>query len=161
MGLHRAHRDRMISIHAPLAGSDKDNTNDGQRTIHFNPRSPCGERQVCANHSTCSAEFQSTLPLRGATTSTPTTARTSRFQSTLPLRGATSGRSPVRRGFDFNPRSPCGERPVTPSRKIPLISYFNPRSPCGERHFVLRLNTKNRIISIHAPLAGSDNRSCP
>ena len=33
---------------------------------------------------------------------------------------------------DFNPRSPCGERPLSP---VPLRGSrnFNPRSPCGER----------------------------
>ena len=33
---------------------------------------------------------------------------------------------------DFNPRSPCGERPYAkPSN--PRAWNFNPRSPCGER----------------------------
>ena len=33
---------------------------------------------------------------------------------------------------DFNPRSPCGERPRRSSLR-PRGCYFNPRSPCGER----------------------------
>ena len=35
-------------------------------------------------------------------------------------------------GYDFNPRSPHGERRPKP-RKTPTIVYFNPRSPHGER----------------------------
>ena len=34
---------------------------------------------------------------------------------------------------DFNPRSPCGERPLRLTYDIILPRYFNPRSPCGER----------------------------
>ena len=35
-------------------------------------------------------------------------------------------------GRNFNPRSPCGERPAPPWI-LPLTPDFNPRSPCGER----------------------------
>ena len=34
---------------------------------------------------------------------------------------------------DFNPRSPCGERPRRRPRSIKRPRHFNPRSPCGER----------------------------
>ena len=101
--------------------------------------------------------FQSTLPLRGATTvfwrqyqrehisiHAPLTGSDivylmithdpKLFQSTLPLRGATNTitnrNSPI---YNFNPRSPYGER----------LSSFPPSS--------LRDG-----ISIHAPLTGSD-----
>jgi len=83
----------------------------------------------------------------------------------------------TRRSADFNPRSPCGERPAC------LISGasrfdFNPRSPCGERRphppapgrapaFQSTLPVRGATedeqpgqlpwdISIHAPRAGSD-----
>ena len=79
---------------------------------------------------------------------------------------------------DFNPRSPCGERPYHCCRTaLPL--YFNPRSPCGERHggepdqgdcleFQSTLPVRGatgrvvkaklvQSISIHAPRAGSDH----
>ena len=59
--------DTLISIHTPLAGSDP----------------------VAANVSDGEEEFQSTLPLRGATFSVGFIPLESQFQSTLPLRGAT------------------------------------------------------------------------
>ena len=82
---------------------------------------------------------------------------------------------------DFNPHSPCGERPPPwPSRHAPYD--FNPHSPCGERRglqdafgFVhgISIHTplagsdetrmgvqQSRNISIHTPLAGSDRKSC-
>ena len=80
------------------------------------------------------------------------------FQSTLSVWRATSERFrdyPVSR--HFNPRSPCGERPITSIFKPDMLTfqstlsvwratsschlrrsarqYFNPRSPCGERPY--------------------------
>ena len=81
--------------------------------------------------------------------------------------------------FDFNPHSPCGERPCRiPSRlsmvvfqsTLPLrgatwtcrkatrrVTYFNPHSPCGERPGRPCFIPPSRPISIHTPLAGSDS----
>ncbi len=57
------------------------------------------------------AEFQSTLSLRRATSVLIVRLRFMQFQSTLSLRRATV---PVRTNsmprWNFNPRSPCGER---------------------------------------------------
>ena len=122
-----------ISIHAPHAGSDS-----GYRSCH-----------------TVAFEFQSTLPMRGATGMTRLStlmlmisihaphagsdmlsrerAHTCAFQSTLPMRGATLFEVSLVGIFDFNPRSPCGERRLF-------------------RRFPRRRNG----ISIHAPHAGSD-----
>ena len=147
---------------------------------NFNPRSPCGERQgmvvlmraftgisihapragsdenALKNWSTLSS-FQSTLPVRGATskedkqkmettisihapragsdlTGMSDPEKWIRFQSTLPVRGATS----------FSRAAFAGS------------CYFNPRSPCGERRGAGRRIRGNRLISIHAPRAGSD-----
>ena len=78
------------------------------------------------------------------------------FQSTLPVWGATTATSPgIPDGWNFNPRSPCGERrwsrnfepvegwisihaPRVGSDHFRLVIIntildFNPRSPCGER----------------------------
>ena len=42
-----------------------------------------------------------------------------------------SGR--LHRQGNFNPRSPCGERPVPVPSALSGLPDFNPRSPCGER----------------------------
>ena len=100
-----------ISIHAPLTGSDPVTVDDlaahmdfnprspyGERLnatplakspINFNPRSPYGERHRKRVDYLYDVLFQSTLPLRGATTSLPLRPGFPGFQSTLPLRGAT------------------------------------------------------------------------
>ncbi len=61
----------------------------------------------------------------------------------------------VQRFRDFNPRSPCGERPTGPSCCGPgsTISIHAPR--VGSDDFQARFNPVNHI-SIHAPRVGSD-----
>ena len=100
--------------------------------------------------------FQSALPLRGATSFSNASAVILLFQSALPLRGATACPEPwYRKCRYFNPRSPCGER-QTQLHCVPIAHNFNPRSPCGERLKPAGLNTRSIVISIRAPLAGSD-----
>ena len=57
---------------------------------YFNPRTPCGVRQIDGTDMPEEEKFQSTHPLRGATTNVAIqAAMTNLFQSTHPLRGAT------------------------------------------------------------------------
>ena len=58
-----------ISIHAPLTGSDTREIFTTPKSRHFNPRSPYGERHSHLQGIVVAPEFQSTLPLRGATMS--------------------------------------------------------------------------------------------
>ena len=59
------------------------------RLMDFNPRTPCGVRLLSGSSSPWSTVFQSTHPLRGATTEVDRQHRHREFQSTHPLRGAT------------------------------------------------------------------------
>ena len=103
--------------------------------------------------------FQSTLPLRGATNAT-TDAMIAilKFQSTLPLRGATwDAPTCFPSTTNFNPHSPCGERlqPVLDDDSAE-ISIHTPLAGSDESK---RKNTNHGYISIHTPLAGSDSSS--
>ena len=123
-----------ISIHAPLTGSDYQKLQRPKRPTNFNPRSPYGERQVFPGQKVINKEFQSTLPLRGATDEMGAYDRWEIFQSTLPLRGATVFCSVA---VDFRRfQSTLPLRGATPHRAI-------------------KAGTVN--ISIHAPLTGSDS----
>ena len=108
----------------------------GRRWPHsnFNPRSPCGERHWPAMPGLRDISISIHAPRAGSDMGVPTgVANLSVFQSTLPVRGATDSRNSTRRPCpDFNPRSPCGERPPRPADS-PGRGHFNPRSPCGER----------------------------
>ena len=103
-------------------------------TDDFNPRSPCGERPARSRRFLLMFQFQSTLPVWGATPVRLPAVSPVRFQSTLPVWGAT----------------PCS-RPRPGWRR-----YFNPRSPCGERPGQEPPGAEDRQISIHAPRVGSD-----
>ena len=126
-----------VSTHAPLAGSDRAVRVRDPRAVRFQP----------------------TLPLRGATPpSLPAVSSSNLFQPTLPLRGATAP-CPIRDGRrpSFNPRSPCGERRAAGGMTWRRHRSFNPRSPCGERHPHDFVRPDVRLVSTHAPLAGSDS----
>ena len=63
----------------------------------------------------------------------------------------------VGRNIYFYPRSPCGERLISP-HSAPNNSNFYPRSPCGERRQAQSLKVAAHNISIHALLAESDSK---
>ena len=122
-----------VSIHALLAECD-------ERTLKaliphdcFNPRTPCGVRQLLLGKVHCGMVFQSTHSLRSAT---------------IQFGGGHIQKS------RFNPRTPCGVRPVVSEElnwgivsihallaecdscavlKIAGSRCFNPRTPCGVR----------------------------
>ena len=127
------------------------------------------------------SSFQSTHPMRGATTETGSRRRWNiGFQSTHPMRGAT-----FRLGSFFSlivisihaPHAGCDDtiygrrappykfqstHPMRGATALyplvgPFTRYFNPRTPCGVRlrelcHFKFVI-----LISIHAPHAGCDD----
>ncbi len=147
----------MISIHAPLTGSDLESARQVRANGHFNPRSPYGERQLPRHCSICGSTFQSTLPLRGATIYRGLRRGAFGISIHAPLTGSDAKR--IRRKTiltNFNPRSPYGERLYSSSKCSAKSTNFNPRSPYGERLDLYPAQLKIRFISIHAPLTGSD-----
>ena len=148
-----------ISIHAPRTGSDFPLPPSIQPEIHFNPRSPHGERLA----GTASRGFPAPISIHAPRTG-----------SDFPRRRGKGSRA------DFNPRSPHGERPALACFNC-FHFDFNPRSPHGERQatgFVkgyteqfqstlpargatcaAACGSSRRKISIHAPRTGSDTFS--
>ena len=124
----------IISIHAPRTGSDAplcDGVAVGGISIHA-PRTGSDAISLYCGNSV--AEFQSTLPARGATGDLGGWIEAERFQSTLPARGATISRAVF----------------------APTPWNFNPRSPHGERRRRIMPGGGAIFISIHAPRTGSD-----
>ena len=87
-------------------------------------------------------------------------AQYNEFQSMLPVRGATQcfqNSCPIQR--NFNPCSPCGERPMASNPLRQRIIFQSTLPVRGATGFVHLLEV-GKNISIHAPRAGSDqNRS--
>ena len=146
----------MISIHAPLTGSDLLPTRRLCSIQNFNPRSPYGERQIPPTGIVDRMEFQSTLPLRGATYCINHVIQRLEFQSTLPLRGATIATLGPRTPFEISIHAPLTGSDLHRSVVRPVTRDFNPRSPYGERLLPKRQPVGSKLISIHAPLTGSD-----
>ena len=79
-----------ISIRAPLAGSDAHSERFCAVCRYISIRAPlAGSDAGCVLGAARASQFQSALPLRGATTDLRSTPRSLSFQSALPLRGAT------------------------------------------------------------------------
>ncbi len=82
---------QIISIRAPLAGSDKAKLGANYDAVQFQSALPLrGATLMCARACLNTLLFQSALPLRGATLPLARSTRMKRFQSALPLRGATA-----------------------------------------------------------------------
>ena len=124
----------LISIHAPRAGSDNGGEIMTDELRHFNPRSPCGERHYSALDVRTSCEISIHAPRAGSD-------------------GALT--QVLRRASNFNPRSPCGER----RQNIILHGgslLFQSTLPVRGATWCLLTGDSARLISIHAPRAGSD-----
>ena len=87
---HHFLRQLAISIHAPLTGSDLPIGLPHAGGLDFNPRSPYGERPWNPKSDCLRIYISIHAPLTGSDPFAPITAfHCGRFQSTLPLRGAT------------------------------------------------------------------------
>ena len=147
--------------------------------VHFNPRSPHGERLLENAKKELAKKFQSTLPARGATSGVgdplfnwrisihaPRTGSdyharkaallTYAFQSTLPARGATLRVPSFLLTQPFQSTLPARGATLQRQHIAAGIPHFNPRSPHGERPCSARRCGLLRPISIHAPRTGSD-----
>ena len=124
---------------------------------NFNPRSPHGERRQCGNHhGNHQRDFNPRSPHGERQLSSALSSDTFSFQPTLPARGATVRfPQPLRPPVHFNPRSPHGER-LAHSAESWRTCYFNPRSPHGERPCIREDVELFVDISTHAPRTGSD-----
>ena len=103
--------------------------------------------------------FQSTHPMRGATVLSARRTPVAIFQSTHPMRGATILSSGVCVcACYFNPRTPCGVRPVTAARSAGVISISIHAPHAGCDRVVTVEKAGIEPISIHAPHAGCDQK---
>ena len=104
---------------------------------YFNPRSPCGERPTWSARPITSKLFQSTLPVWGATLICPRLNKPhKKFQSTLPVWGATIYISYPLRYCGISIHAPRVGSDIFCVGKRFVLFDFNPRSPCGERRII-------------------------
>ena len=85
-----------ISIHAPRVGSDGFLLPGSIPQLHFNPRSPCGERRAARAGGVQQKHFNPRSPCGERPRTAADLPLTAAFQSTLPVWGATDGSLPRR-----------------------------------------------------------------
>ena len=144
-----------ISIHTPLAGSDRPPRFKTEEERRFQSTLPlrgvtayyahnilvrrisihtplAGSDAASFSISSIPAEFQSTLPLRGVTNCIRLPGRAEIFQSTLPLRGVTIFLELGLVGKAISIHTPLAGSDLRLLRRRLHPSNFNPHSPCGE-----------------------------
>ena len=112
---------RRISIHAPLAGRDERGLpTDRAGSKDFNPRAPCGARRQRKGTAACARKFQSTRPLRGATSALPPFSTAPHY---------------------FNPRAPCGARQQKRTKKCGAFAQIvQIQALCVQKMHIRRLD---------------------
>ena len=151
----------VISIRAPLAGSDCKAHRLYPKSIDFNPRSPCGERHPkLIRYLHIPAYFNPRSPCGERRRASRGAWRSPDFNPRSPCGERPNGERKARPCGNFNPRSPCGER-RSPSRSGRRTADFNPRSPCGERplYFVASLYYQQNIVVSKTVAANSSGKS--
>ena len=130
---------------------------------HFNPRSPCGERHFNDVYSVLLDDISIHAPRVGSDLTNGVSAMsTPLFQSTLPVWGATSlAADTIPAIAVISIHAPR----VGSDDHVAYVSGtaldFNPRSPCGERQKLSDCFLWAIRISIHAPRVGSDGKTAP
>ena len=153
-------RTSRISIHAPRVGCDDNLVVECSPKWHFNPRTPCGVRQLYTGRKRESIKFQSTHPVWGATPAICFFPSGMEFQSTHPVWGATPMlTTPISPPLYFNPRTPCGVRPQLSIRALPDKIFQSTHPVWGATEHAGQRN-QGQPISIHAPRVGCDTWSC-
>ena len=145
-----------ISTHAPLAGRDGFAGQITRVNGNFNPRAPCGARQIQRLHSQRAILISTHAPLAGRDVMGRTTAGTLLlFQPTRPLRGATGCCPTSGRSLVFQPTRPL-RGATTPFCGLAVVYPISTHAPLAGRDDYDIAGGYMDLISIHAPLAGRD-----
>ena len=131
-GLQAGNIQQKISIHAPRAGRDTDKPETFKGNIYFNPRAPCGARPYDNVGGYIEPLFQSTRPVRGATALSSLIHESDRISIHAPRAGRdTVWTSSWVAPTHFNPRAPCGARPMVKDDRLPLEAFQSTRPVRG------------------------------
>ena len=151
---------RLFQSTHPMRGATKSAVLAAACEYYFNPRTPCGVRRLLWRKQAQRGNFNPRTPCGVRPVGAGVNEVVDIFQSTHPVRGATTfWKSQRRQAKNFNPRTPCGVRQLcvvlaviehlisihAPRAGCDLCLYnprgqcnhFNPRTPCGVRRGVM------------------------
>ena len=151
---------RNISIHAPRGGSDRRQAKDWNLLGYFNPRSPWGERPQYLIFAKTIRKISLHAPRGGSDPQT----RSERLLIDISIHAPRGGSDWLVFSFDIaegiSIHAPRGGSDSSVESIPPQFFNFNPRSPWGERPQSEIQQGAHRQISIHAPRGGSDDTTC-
>ena len=151
-GLHR----RGISIHAPRVGSDASDAALWVLLFAFQSTLPVWGATSSLPPAQIPRQFQSTLPVWGATNTEAREIGWSEISIHAPRVGSDCLESCESNGVQISIHAPRVGSDTSMTATTGPAWNFNPRSPCGERRWTPREVDRMKKISIHAPRVGSD-----
>ena len=142
----------------PLRGATPDScANAGSNAAYFNPHSPCGERPRQVDHATVTHDISIHTPLAGSDDGQRLEHdRSDQFQSTLPLRGATHRTRLERDSKVISIHTPLAGSDLTRSSHRTFDRFQSTLPLRGATSSFTVVAMIIPYISIHTPLAGSD-----
>ena len=146
----------VVSIHAPRAGRDLGGRYSSTYHSCFNPRAPCGARRVQSPFPAGLTSFNPRAPCGARLTHFACLSLNYLFQSTRPVRGATTTALRAMQEPPVSIHAPRAGRDRSVMLILIVMLCFNPRAPCGARRHQKGRRLQVRRVSIHAPRAGRD-----
>ncbi len=140
---------------APCGARRRKDTLNIVSTVSFNPRAPCGARRKTSPELTAVSKFQSTRPVRGATTGQAQPAGPAAVSIHAPRAGRDDYAGPsTTRTSGFNPRAPCGARRWCRAAKFPSRPFQSTRPVRGATEMKVSTQTASAFQSTR-PVRGA------
>ena len=150
-----------ISIHAPRVGCDGQNIIGLSLESNFNPRTPCGVRPSVRLDGLQFQAISIHAPRVGCDGMSLESKHIKTFQSTHPVWGATPPWRYSDKGCnDFNPRTPCGVRPVKIAVSVGAFGFQSTHPVWGATDTLRDALPRHRFQSTHPVWGATPAWSC-
>ena len=150
----------LISIHAPLTGSDPRAMPDTPQITDFNPRSPYGERQYHLGYNDKPEYFNPRSPYGERQNSNTNKQTQENFNPRSPYGERQQAKEPDLKSADFNPRSPYGER-LSGFISSAVWALFQSTLPLRGATNLGRFSANSSTFQSTLPLRGATSASRP
>ena len=132
----------------PLRGATEITSSPDSVSKYFNPRSPCGERRYSNNSIYRIQDFNPRSPCGERHQGRHAEARRKRISIRAPLAGSDHDGLHDRPSAGISIRAPLAGSDSRSASASARSHNFNPRSPCGERplHFVASIYYQQSVV---------------
>ena len=155
---HVGTRDLSFQSTLPMRGATRWSRCARPRPSNFNPHSPCGERRYRGRISMRWMWISIHTPHAGSDWIMAVLSAISSISIHTPHAGSDYARTPSRHTSTISIHTPHAGSDTGNRENRIHEPNFNPHSPCGERPAPLCFSFDTNGISIHTPHAGSDSK---